>query len=231
MRRKVHYMYLALGLSLMPTANLNAGEIMATAMGGIFNVPVTSMKEMRTARVIMQQYDFSCGAAAVATLLSFHYGKPTGEYEVFKSMFDKGDQDVIRDRGFSMLDMKGYLESQGYRADGFRLDLDRVRKIGVPAITLIDMNGYKHFVVIKGIDDENVMVGDPAFGASVMSRERFESMWSGTVLAIRDKPYEAREQFNLAMDWNVRPKAPVGSGVARGSVSAFTRYLPTPRGF
>ncbi len=230
MRRIVRYTCLALGLGLAPVG-ASAGEVTAVAVGGVFDVPVTSMKELRTARVVMQQYDFSCGAAAVATLLSFHYSRPTAEQAVFKSMFDRGDQAVIRERGFSMLDMKAYFEDLGYHADGFRLELDRLRKIGVPVITLIDMNGYKHFVVVKGMDDGRVLVGDPAYGTSVMESDFFAKIWSGTILAIRDKPQEARKQFNQKVDWKVRPPAPIGNGVARDGISAFTRYLPSPRGF
>ncbi len=230
MRRNVRYIYLAIGLSLMPVG-ANAGEVITTAMGGVFNVPVTSMKELRMARVVMQQYDFSCGAAAVATLLSFHYNRPTPEYTVFKTMFDKGDQAVIRKRGFSMLDMKGYFERLGYHSDGFRLKLDRLQAIGVPVITLVDIKGYKHFVVVKGMDDGRVLVGDPAFGTSVMEKSYFASIWSGTILAIRDKPREARKQFNQQVDWKVRPRAPIGNGVGRDGISAFTRYLPSQNRF
>lgn len=230
MRRIVRYTWLAASLSLIPVG-ATAGEVTATAVGGVFGVPVTSMKELRTSRVVMQQYDFSCGAAAVATLLSFHYNRPTAEYGVFKTMFDKGDQAVIRERGFSMLDMKGYFESLGYHADGFRLKLDRLQAIGVPVITLVDIGGYKHFVVVKGMDDGRVLVGDPAFGTSVMDKDYFAGIWSGTILAIRDKPQEARKQFNQQVDWKVRPRAPIGHGVARDGISAFTRYLPSPRGF
>jgi len=230
MRRIVQYTCLALGLILAPVG-AHAGEVVAVAVGGVFGVPVTSMKELRTSRVVMQQHDFSCGAAAVATLLSFHYNQPTVEQTVFKSMFDRGDQAVIRERGFSMLDMKAYLERLGYHADGFRLPLDRLQKIGVPAITLVDINGYKHFIVVKGMDDGRVLVGDPAFGNSIMEKDYFASIWSGTILAIRDKPQEARKQFNQQVDWKVRPRAPIGNGVARDGISAFTRYLPSPRGF
>jgi len=230
MRRTVQFLAIALGIGLA-SAGASAGEVTTIAVGGVFGVPVTSMKELRTARVVMQQYDFSCGAAAVATLLSFHYDRPTGEQVIFKSMFDRGDQATIRERGFSMLDMKTYLEALGYHADGFRLQLDRLKAIGVPVITLVDINGYKHFVVVKGMDDGRVLVGDPAYGASVMERDYFESIWSGTVLAIRDRPQEARKQFNQEVDWKVRPRAPVGSGVARDGISAFTRYLPSQTKF
>ena len=230
MRRIVQYTAFALGIGLAP-AGVSAGEVVATAVGGVFGVPVDSMKELRTARVVMQQYDFSCGAAAVATLLTFHYNLPTQEQTIFKAMYDRGDQASIRERGFSMLDMKTYLESLGYHADGFRLKLDRLKAISVPVVTLVDINGYKHFVVVKGMEDGRVLVGDPAYGASVMEEEYFASIWSGTVLAIRDRPQEARKQFNQLADWKVRPRAPVARGLPRDGISAFTRYLPSQNNF
>ncbi|WP_204283799.1 C39 family peptidase, partial [Klebsiella pneumoniae] len=66
--------------------------------------------------VVRQQYDYSCGSAAVATLLRYHYGRPTVESDVFSAMWRSGDQAQIKRAGFSMLDMKRYLDSQGYMA-------------------------------------------------------------------------------------------------------------------
>ena len=207
------------------------GEVTATNVGGVFGVPVVSMKEMRSLTVIRQQYDYSCGAAAIATLLTYHYGRATTEETVFKAMYEVGDQETIRVKGFSMLDMKRYIDGQGYHADGFRLKAARLRQIGVPVITLVDIKGYKHFVVGKGMADDRVLVGDPAFGTSVMDLERFEAIWSGTVLAIRDAPHEARKQFNKAAEWSVRPRAPIGDGVDRSGLSSFTLHLPGRRDF
>lgn len=208
-----------------------AGEVVPTGVGGVFGVPVQSMKELRSLTVVRQQYDFSCGAAAVATLLSYHYGKPVGEAKVFKAMYAEGDQQKIKTQGFSMLDMKRYLDDQGFHADGFRLKLERLEKIAVPMITLINVSGYKHFVVIKGLTGDRVLVGDPAFGTSVMEREKFRRIWSGTVLAIRDQPRQARKQFNKPEEWRVRPKAPIDDSVDRTGLSAYTLQLPGHREF
>ena len=228
MRGLVQLGALALGLALAPVC-ASAGEVMATNVGGVFGVPVVSMKEMRTRSVVQQEYDFSCGAAAVATLLTHHYGDPTPEQAVFRSMYEKGDKQVIETQGFSMLDMKRYLDRQGYHSDGFRLKMDRLRKIGVPVITLINISGYFHFVVVKGIDDRRVLVGDPAFGTNVLDRELFEQIWSGTALAIRDRPQEARKEFNKAEDWSVRPPAPIGNyNFGPNGISDMTLHLPQP---
>ena len=116
---------LALTLWLASLAQAATLEVRGPQDGG-FNVHVVSVKEARFTTTQRQQFDFSCGSAAVATLLTHHYGKPTDERAVFTQMFERGDQAKIRKEGFSMLDMKRYLESRGLRADGFQLPVDRL---------------------------------------------------------------------------------------------------------
>src|SRR5690606_40798166 len=62
--------------------------------------------------VCSSDLDFSCGSAATATLLTYQYGHPVTELEVFRQMYAQGDQARIRKEGFSLLDMRRYLQSQ-----------------------------------------------------------------------------------------------------------------------
>jgi hypothetical protein len=207
----------------------NAGEVgIHFAAGGQFNVGVTSLKEARFKTVLRQRYDFSCGSAALASLLNFHYERPTTEEAVFTAMYRLGDQERIHRTGFSLLDMKGYLEAEGLRADGFRVTLDKLEAARVPAITLINTNGYKHFVLIKGIRGDEVVVGDPAAGVRIYERAAFVSMWEGIAFIIRDEPELARRHFNAAQDWAVRVKAPFGTALTRQSLASFNVNLPPP---
>ncbi len=96
--------------------------------GKSYNVPVTSLREARYRSTIRQQFDFSCGSAAVATLLTYQYGYPVTEQTVFANMYVNGDQAKIRAEGFSLLDMKRFLESRGFLADGYELPLSSWRK-------------------------------------------------------------------------------------------------------
>jgi len=203
-----------------------AGQVPITNRFGSFMVEAKSLQEKGWDRVIRQQYDFSCGSASVATLLTFHYQRETTEAEVFQSMIRAGDAEQIQRHGFSMLDMKRYLDAQGLNADGFRISLDDFLKIGVPAITMVDTGGYKHFVVVKGIDADNILVGDPAAGTQVVPRDHFESLWNGTVLGAREEIEVARNHFNHEKDWAVRPDSPLASGVNRSSISASLLTLP-----
>lgn len=202
-----------------------AGSLEISGAGGNFSVPVTSLYEARFQTVIRQQYDYSCGSAAVATLLTYHYDRPTGEKQVFEAMFAAGDQEKIRKLGFSMLDMKAYLEAQGFHADGFRISLDKLVNVGVPAITLINTKGYKHFVLVKGLTEDEILVGDPALGVKVYPRAKFEKLWNGILFAIRDKATVARAHFNQKQDWGVRPKAPIGTALSRDGLGVFSLQL------
>jgi predicted double-glycine peptidase len=181
--------------------------------GERFAVRVKSMKELRFQATLRQQYDFSCGSAALATLLTHHYQFPVDEQTLFKEMFIHGDQQKIRREGFSLLDMQRYLAGRGFKADGFALPLQKLFDAKLPAIVLINEKGYHHFVVIKGEADGRILLGDPASGTRAMARERFEEIWSNKMLfVIHDAP--GVPSFNAMADWRAAPRAPLGDGVS-----------------
>ena len=188
-----------------------AGTALVT-MGETFRVPVTSYRERPFLTVVKQQYDYSCGSAALATLLSYHYNLPVAESDVFQAMYKVGDQARIQKVGFSLLDMKKYLESRGVPSDRFKIPLDLVAQGGIPVITLIERKGYRHFVVIKGINGDVVLVGDPSLGIKHYSRKEFSAMQvDNIVFVIRDKFEVGEANFNKAEDWALRRSAaPLG---------------------
>lgn len=191
-------------------------------------IKVASLKERRFLTTVRQQYDYSCGSAAVATLLTFQYHDPVSEEAAFKVMWERGDQHKIRREGFSLLDIKQYLEVNGYGANGYVAPLDKLVEVGIPAIALINDKGYNHFVVIKGIQGNRILLGDPSVGSRVMSRAEFESMWqNGILFVITGK--KDRAVFNARSDWQTRPRAPLG-GMA-GSDSWTNTGLMRPGSF
>jgi len=197
------------GILLAPRCPASAIEL---AVGQRATVPVTSLKEIKFRKTTRQQFDFSCGSAALATLLTYHYGTPVSEKEVFEKMYLSGDQARIRQQGFSMLDMKRYLASRGFAGDGFQQPLDKLLDAKLPAIVLITDRGYNHFVVIKGADDGRILLGDPSSGARSVTRERFMELWANKLLFVVHK-YPGTVAFNGADDWRAAPRAPLASGI------------------
>lgn len=185
-------------------------------VGGAFALHVTSLKEARYAATVRQQYDFSCGSAALSTLLTYHYGFPVTEKTVFAEMFEHGEADKIRREGFSLLDMKRYLAAHGFEADGFEASLDALAEAKIPAIALVNERGYNHFVVVKGLQDGRVLIGDPAGGTRALPRASFEAMRINQILFVVGNRQELA-RFNAAEDWRVAPAAPLATGSARES--------------
>jgi predicted double-glycine peptidase len=196
-----------------------AGPAMASSLdlrapGASYSVPVTSLKEARFRTTVRQRYDFSCGSAATATLLTYQYGHPVTEADVFHDMFAKGDAQKIRAEGFSLLDMRRYLASKGFQADGFELPLEKLAEEGLPAIVLLNDKGYRHFVVVKGLRGDRVLIGDPARGTRSMPRTQFERLWDNRVLFVVHNRRELAT-FNRPADWRTAPIAPLALGIQR----------------
>ncbi|MDG5500928.1 C39 family peptidase [Marinobacter sp. BGYM27] len=208
-----------------------AGSVQLPGLGGDIEMEVTSFQERRFSTILRQENDFSCGSAAVASLLSYHYDTSVSERTVFDAMLASADRDKVRREGFSMLDMKRYLEAQGYQADGFRMPLEQIAaQVRLPLIVLLDLNGFRHFVVVKGISDQEVLVGDPTRGLLVLSRDVFESRWDGVAFVIRDHVAQGRETFNRDAEWHRVARAPVNANNTPGDRLNSEQLLMTPMG-
>lgn len=210
MKQLVHLLWLA-GLVLGAGVQADTLELPGVG-GGRFKVGVTSLKEAKFKATTRQQYDFSCGSAALATLLTHHYSYPVTEQAVFNEMFARGDQVKIRKEGFSLLDMKNYLQAHQFQADGFELPLDKLMESNLPAVVLIAEKGYHHFVVIKGMRDGRILMGDPSSGTRAVSRSHFEAVWVNQLLFVVHNK-QAQAQFNQERDWQVAPRAPLSAGI------------------
>ncbi len=158
--------------------------------GGLVFKPVESMRERRFANLVEQNTDFSCGAAALATLLNEAYGWELSEEEVIKGMLTGADIEQVQTKGFSMLDMKRYAGELGLRARGYRLLPEQLSEVKVPSVALIDVRGYKHFVVMQVSAGGWVYIGDPVLGHKKMPLDSFARSWNGIVLALIGPGYK-----------------------------------------
>ncbi len=207
----------AASLLLASCASTVAGDSRFVSNGGAvgnFALPIRSVVDQKFTAVIRQQYDFSCGSAALATLLRYHYDFAVGEDDAFRGMWAKGDTTQIRRVGFSLLDMKRWLASHGLTADGYKVPLDKVARTGVPGIALISIKNYRHFVVVKGIHDGRVLLGDPSTGITIMPQAEFEKAWNGIYFVLSNDQERAKARFNRANQWAAYQHAPIGGRFA-----------------
>ena len=158
----------------------------ATLTIGVANLAhsriVKSLLEMRRENVVMQKWDLSCGAAALTTLLNFQHHDMVTEKEVATALM--GREEYIKNpllvnirQGFSLLDLKRYADARGYEGIGYgKLTLDGLVK-KAPIIVPLNLFGYNHFVIFRGIKGNRVLLADPAWGNRTLLVEQFENAW------------------------------------------------------
>lgn len=215
-------MRLALPAMLLVPLMLHGAAALELPFGAArYNVPAANLTQLRFGATLRQQYDFSCGSAALATLLSYHYGYPVTEQRVFEYMYLHGDRNKIRKEGFSLLDMQRFLAASGFRADGFQLPLQKLLDAKLPAIVLVAERGYHHFVVIKGMSQDRILVGDPSSGARALPRTAFEAIWVSKLLFVIHG-YPGQASFNTPADWRAAPAAPLADAIGRAALAPLT---------
>jgi uncharacterized protein len=141
--------------------------------------PVRSLLEIRQDRVIVQKWETSCAAAALATVLTFSQNDPVSEKLVAQGMLRSTDPIKVKVRGgFSLLDMKRFVETRGFKGAAYKgLSMEDLLTLQSPIVP-IDFHGNPHFVVVRGLNAAGeVHLADPAFGNHAMSVKTFQAVW------------------------------------------------------
>jgi predicted double-glycine peptidase len=144
--------------------------------------PVRSLLQLRDDRLVRQQWDLSCGAAVVATLLTYQLGAPVTERQAALGMLRAGDARFVRARlGFSLLDLKRYAASRGFEASGYGdMTLDDLVAMA-PVVAPTRVFGFGHFVIVRGRLGDRLLIGDPAFGNRTMTVDAFLEAWPSRI--------------------------------------------------
>lgn len=198
----------AAGAAALPAAGW-AADI---GVGGGIRVerPLRSMRDLRDTNVIKQRFDYSCGAAALATLLRYGLSDGVTEQQVLNQLFsllsDEERPGVLR-QGFSLLHLQRVAQTRGYQSEGFRLQPQDLARLGAPVIVFIQPRGYKHFAVLRGIKDDRVYLADPSLGNIRVPLYRFLESWldeSGTGIIFAVEPAGGVPAGNTALTVSIR---------------------------
>jgi len=169
---------------------------------GLVVKPVSQFKYQN---VVRQAYDYSCGSAALTTVLNGYLGRQFQERQIMEGLLRFGEYDkIVARRGFSLLDMKRLATALGHPSGGFKASLEDLKTLDHPAVVPIHYAGFKHFVVLKKYQDGHVYVADPALGNISFTLTKFEEIWTDNVLFIVfPNGFEPQPGLELT-EWDLR---------------------------
>jgi len=151
-------------------------------------------RSLRYTHVVGQTDWYTCGAAAVATLLTYYYNDPATEAEILEVAIKETEasgKDPLE--GLTALSLKRALEKRGYQVKAYRVNLEQLadyfRRGGLPVVGHVT-RPQLHFLVITGIVDPpqggptHVLLADPSWGRRILPLEALvtEKGFSGVIL-------------------------------------------------
>jgi len=150
----------------------------------------TPYRVSRYQGVVGQTDWFTCGPAAVATLLRHYYDRADVDearvLELALRAMQKNEGEV-RQVGIHGLALRQAMQALGIESWGFRLSLEQLRdyfeRDGLPVI-LHTTQPEPHYVVAVGVVEGQVMLADPSWGRRLLPLQGLlsEKGFSGVVL-------------------------------------------------
>ena len=136
---------------------------------------VKSYQELKNERIVRQNYEESCGAASLATLLNLIDDKKLSELDLLQVMSEK---ELYTDM-VSFADLNDAVKKLGYESKAYKIDKEILKKlVNVPMLVKIeDDPRFPHFVVIINHKGNYLQVLDPSHGEYISSKSQFFSIW------------------------------------------------------
>jgi hypothetical protein len=165
---------------------------------------VQSWKSFRDLHVVKQKRDYSCGAAALATLTRYYWGDGGTELEYLTIIENLLTPEELEDRvenGLSLTDLRKAAVKKGYQASIGKLELQKLYEVKVPIIVAIKASeDLEHFVVVRGIVDNWVYLSDPILGNRRLPMHIFADVWiDNALLAVVEKGKKKAEVSRLGI--------------------------------
>lgn len=166
-------------------ANGDAGAV----RGGGARDDIESLQALRYRDVLGQQDWYTCGAAAVATWLTFFLGRPVTEGDVLEVASEAmaGANREVGD-GLTLLSLKEALASFGVDAVGYRVSTQSLFSYfesgGLPLLMHVTRPEL-HYVLAVAMIDDQILLADPSYGRRSLSLRELEDDkgFKGVVLA------------------------------------------------
>jgi predicted double-glycine peptidase len=142
---------------------------------------------LRYEATVPQHKEFTCGAASVATILTYYWNAPTSEtraLQTLKVRYTEAQLHHISETGLSFDDLIFMANELGFSAEGAKVTLNQLPSLAGPVIVHLDKGVFKHFAVLRKTGDGVYYVSDPIVGQLTMHADEFEQQYTGYVLAI-----------------------------------------------
>ncbi len=154
---------------------------------------VWSYKEIKERQIVMQKFDYSCGAAVLATIVKYYWGDRKVNEATFLDLLPKLklSEEELKDRienGLTLTDLRNLTNLAGYQATMARVTFRELAQGKVPVVVGITVRGHEHFAVFRGADERYAYLADPIRGNIRTPIRNFRKEWQKNGILVIAKP-------------------------------------------
>ena len=164
---------------------------------------VCSWQEIRRRNIVMQKRDYSCGAAALATVIRYYWGDKVDEDFFLKELDKILTPEEAKDRvenGLALTDLRRVAVKKGYQATMGEVTFAKLTKSKVPVVVGITIDEHDHFAVFRGTDGYRVYLADPIRGNIRVPIWEFKSQWQkNAILVVAKKGEKVKDVSPMAV--------------------------------
>ncbi|MGD9724691.1 MAG: C39 family peptidase [Pirellulales bacterium] len=161
---------------------------------------VWSYKELKERQVVMQKYDYSCGAAVLATIMRYYWGDNVAEANILELLPKlKLTEKELKDRvenGLTLTDLRNLANLAGYQATMAKVQFHELAQGKVPVVVGITVRKHEHFAVFRGADEVYAYLADPIRGNIRTPVCEFLEQWQKNAILVVAKPNTPVKKVN-----------------------------------
>lgn len=184
-RHLYYFVLLALGIATLgPTPGASSNEIV---LGRSITERPKTYLDLKFAYTVRQRRDFTCGAAALATILKYHYEMPVTEEMIFWMIVNRYKPEELKkkaEKGFSFEDLIYVADKLGFKSQAAVVDIAELQKLSGPVILQLNLKRFDHFAVLRKKTDDLAYMSDPLTGQMTLNNTEFKAEFKGPVLAV-----------------------------------------------
>lgn len=132
---------------------------------------------MKKSLIVLQEGNKDCGASCLLSVVHYYGGNISKEKII--------DMTKTTKEGTTFYNIKEASNQIGLIAKSYKVEeIEKIKEITSPFICQVSKNSSKHFIVVYKVNNNKLLIMDPAIGKAIMDIFDFNNIWTGYIMIL-----------------------------------------------
>ena len=132
---------------------------------------------MKKSLIVLQEGNKDCGASCLLSVVHYYGGNISKEKII--------DMTKTTKEGTTFYNIKEASNQIGLIAKSYKVEeIEKIKEITSPFICQVSKNSSMHFIVVYKVNNNKLLIMDPAIGKVIMDIFDFNNIWTGYIMIL-----------------------------------------------